>query len=78
MQRFTLQFATNDRADFELWQDKADKLFESYTWFPVNGVWQGEEEESFKLEIISDNDETVNCLQVADFIKDVMRTKVCS
>jgi hypothetical protein len=71
MKRFTLQFATNDRDDFELWQDKADALFECYTWYSVNGVWKGELEDSYKLEIISDRDETINCLQLADFIKDI-------
>jgi len=51
--RYTVQFATNDRADFSLWLSLASDLFDCFTWSEVNGAWQGTLEKSYRLEIIS-------------------------
>ena len=67
--RYTLHFATNDRAPFALWQETATSLFDSYTWYPVTGVWQGETEDSYKVEIISETDISVTVFTLARYIK---------
>jgi hypothetical protein len=79
MFKFTVQFAINDRADFDLWLERAavlitrGEMFDGFTWAPVNGVWKGEPETSYKLEILSEDDilGAVECL--ARYIKSAYR-----
>ncbi len=70
---FTLQFATNGRADFNLWLNLASEIFECFTWYDVNGVWQGEGELSYKVEIINYADLTPVVKYLARYIKNTYK-----
>lgn len=67
--KYTVQFATNDRADFSLWLNLASDLFENFTWQPVNGVYRGDAEVSYKLEILSETDILASVKYLARYIK---------
>jgi hypothetical protein len=67
------QEAIDDEVTYANWigflEQVVDKHFSGYTWIDANGVWMGEKEETFILEIIHEK-AAEHATAIADIVKE--------